>query len=402
MLALAMSAAITLSACATSAEEPAGEGNAAPIKIMTIGPVSTTLQSYPDAEIGARAAVEAINAAGGVNAAELEWSFCNTESDPNKAAGCARTATKDGVVAVVGQVDAFTTSSLPVLEAAGIPSFGIHSVGNEIDWVSPVSYPFHGGAPVAHLATASALAQEGVKKVEIVALEVAASTSQIALIEQAIKREGMKVAGSVTIPTSGVSDYAPYAQQLADNDADGAIFLTSAGVATAMVKAAHSLDIFPTFGYNGFSFTETEFLALGDDADGFIVASPYPTFRDTDLPAVVQFNKEIKDAGAGDDPLLRRLVGFNAWLAVHAFAQVAETMDGEITSKTFTETLGSIGELDILGVLTWNPSDLGSANADFPRLPATEERFLSLSDDGELVTRTDLEPVENALAGIKR
>jgi ABC-type branched-subunit amino acid transport system substrate-binding protein len=371
------------------------------IKIMTIAPIDTTIQNFPDAEAGARAAVEAINDAGGINGRQLEWEFCNQKSDPNEAAACARKADADGVVAVVGQADAYSTSSLPILEQAGIPSYGMHSTGNAIDRESPVAYPFHGGTLVSHIASIEAIKQLGGTRVQTVAIEVAASTNQIVLLEQAIERAGMEIAGNTTIPVSGVSDYAPFVQQIVDSRADGVAFMSSVAVTSTMIQGIHGVGASPTFGYNAFSYGEAQVADLGEDAEGVVVASPYPSFRDTDVEAIQQFNKELDAVGVADDPSLRSPAGFNAWLAVHSFADLAENMDGQVTAESFKAELDSVGEINLMGVMDWNPSELGSlTNPDFPRIPPTELRFLSLDESGELVTRTDLQPVANVLQGI--
>jgi ABC-type branched-subunit amino acid transport system substrate-binding protein len=402
-LAIATTSLLVLTGCTQTATGGDSAGTDGPIKIMTIGPIDTTIQNYPDAEAGARAAVEAINADGGVGGRSLEWEFCNQKSDPNESSACARQAESDEVVAVVGQVDAFSTSSLPLLEKAGIASYGLHSVGNEVDWDSPISYPFHGGAPVAHVAALDAIKQQGGSRIQVVAVEVAASTNQIALQEQGIKRAGLEHAGTVTIPVSGVSDYAPFAQQIVDNRADGVVFLSSAGVSSAMIQAINDLGHSPVVGYNAFSFPENQVVTLGDDAENLFLASPYPSFRDTQVEAIQQFNDELDAIGIAEDPQLRSTVGFNAWLAVHTFADQVESMDGPISSKTFKEHLDSVGEINLMGVMDWNPSEMGtSTNPDYPRIPPTALQFLSLNEEGHLTLRKDLKSVSNVMEGISR
>src|ERR1700737_1716063 len=90
-----MSAA--LAACGSSSK-PAGSApssgsagtSSAPIKLMVIGELSSPAISAPQLGRGAQAAINSVNAAGGVNGHKLELLSCNTQTDPNVAAGCAR------------------------------------------------------------------------------------------------------------------------------------------------------------------------------------------------------------------------------------------------------------------------------------------------------------------------
>ncbi len=392
---LALAAPVLLAACGSED----GESNeAGAIKLMSIAPVSTNLQNYPDAPAGAKAAVEAINKAGGINGRKIEWTFCNTESDPNKATACARKAQTDGVVAVVGQHDVFSTVTLPVLETAGIASVGFHSSGNPIDWKNPISFPLQGGAPAAYSAAPNAAKQKGAKRFAVMYTDVAASVAESKMVEEAVKREGLEFAGAFPIPATGVTDYSPYAQKIADSRADAVAMIMSAAFTGPLVKAADGLGIKPLWIQNAFTYAEAELTSIGDLAKNFIVVGPYPTFRDTSIAAVKQYVEQLDASGASADPVHRRSSGLNSWLSVHATAKVIEGMSGEINNKTFLEALKKQGEMDLFGLVKWNPSELGKANPAFPRFPAAEQRFLNL--DGDKLVSANLTPVPEPLAGI--
>lgn len=392
---LALVAPIVLAACG---DDGGGSGGDT-IKLMSIAPISTNLQNYPDAPAGAEAAVKAINKAGGVNGKKLEWSYCNTESDPNKATACARKAQAEGVVAVVGQHDAFSTVTLPVLEKAGIASVGFHSSGNPIDWNNPTSFPLEGGAPAAYAAVPNAAKQAGAKRVAVLYTDTPAAVAEAKMVEQATEREGLEFGGSFPIPATGVTDYSPYAQKIADADADAAVMIGSAAYTGPLVKATESLGLDPIWFQNAFTYAEAELEGLGSLADDFLVIGPFPTFRDTDVPAVKQYVEELDASGAKSDPVVRRSSGLNSWLSVYATVKVIEDMDGEINNETFFKALESHGDIDLFGLLTWNPSKLGSDNPDFPRFPAGAEQQILKLEDGQMVS-ADLDPVKDPLAGI--
>lgn len=387
--------ALSLSACGGG---PAKSAAGDTVKLLTFASVSSTLQNYPDIEAGAKAAVEAINKAGGVKGKMIEWKFCNTESDPNKASGCARQAQTDGVAAVVGHADNFSAASLPILEKAGIPSVGFQSFGNPVDWKSPVAYPISGGTVGAYNAAPHAAKQKGAKTLAVLYTDVPAAVSEAKMVEQATVAAGLKYVGNIPVPTTGVTDYAPYVQKIKDMGAEAVVLIAGPGTTTGVFNASGSLGVDPLWFHNAYSFGEAEGKSTGAINKKMIVIGPYPTFRETGVKAIQKFNAEMDAAGIGNDPTLRRSSAINAWLSVYAVAEVAKTIDGDVTAASLTKALNSAKDVDLNGLVTWSPSKLGEG-LDFPRYPGTTaERFLEFVD-GKLVD-AKLSPMENPFHGI--
>src|SRR5690349_6173212 len=100
--------ALALAACGSSGSDSAGTGtsdtgsesgsdSSDPIKLMAMGPIEAPECSIPWIGVGAGAAVDEINAEGGVDGRQIELIVCNDENDPNKAVTCAREAIKEEV-----------------------------------------------------------------------------------------------------------------------------------------------------------------------------------------------------------------------------------------------------------------------------------------------------------------
>jgi ABC-type branched-subunit amino acid transport system substrate-binding protein len=397
---LAGALALTFACSALAACSEEASSSADTIKLMTIAPISTSLQNYPDAEGGARAAVEALNDAGGINGKKIDWVFCNTESDPNKATACSREAVADGVVAVVGQVDVFSPNTLPLLEEAGIPSIGFHGAGNPIDYTSSAIYPLQGGNPAAYGASGSAVKQLGGQRVAVVYTDVPAGEAMGQLITQSVENtDGLTVAGPIPIPASGITDYSPYAQKIEDLGADSVVLSSSAASTGPLLRAAEGLGIQPIWVHNGFSFGVAELEAMGPLADNITTISPFPPSTDDKNPGIAEYNKQLDAAGVGDEPIDRRPSGINAWLSVHAAAEVIEGIEGEVSRESLTQALSEAESIDLFGLVAWSPSVLGEENEEFPRVPPTEQSFYRF--DGDRLIDAGLDPVEDSLAGIK-
>jgi ABC-type branched-subunit amino acid transport system substrate-binding protein len=399
--ALVVGAAAALALTGSCAREGGGgadDGDARGLTIQAIAAEGTGLTNYPDVDAGARAAVQAINAAGGVNGRPVEYSFCNTKGEANQAMACARAAVEDGVDAVVGRVDIFTTQSTPILEKGGIPDIGAVPI-SEIDYRSPLSFPLHSGNYGAFGGGPYAFKAAGKQRMVVVRLDFAATAAQADLVEQVAASIGMPSAGQIVVPAQGVTDYAPYAQQIKDRGADAAMVLLGPQGLQALYKAADALGVDAQLAGSVFSFGESEARAIGPAADGIWVVSPYPSPADTGRPATARFNADLDTAGvAADDLALRRSAGLNAWLAVHAAAAVAEGVDGDVTAESLTAALRQARGLDVEGVLGWSPADLGAAGA-FPRFPPTPFEVLTF-EGGRLVTNGSA-PLPDPLAPIR-
>lgn len=371
------------------------------IKFMTVAAVGSGLTNYPDVEAGAKAAVQAINAAGGVNGKQISWSFCNTRGDANQATACARQAQADGVAAVVGQVDIFSTQSMPVLEKAGIPVIGNVPAGGAVDYENPVSYPLHEGNYGAFTAAPFAFKAAGKKKMVIVAADFAATAAQVEIVNKAIAASGMPNGSVILVPVQGVTDYAPYAQQIKDQGADAALIMLGPQGLQAIYKATDALGIDVQLAGTVFSFGEAEAQAIGESSDGVWVLSPIPASGDTTDAAIARYNDELTAAGVdGVDPALRRAAGLNAWLAVYAAAAVTRGIEGEVTAASLAEELATAKDVDVAGVLDWSPATLGTAElGSFPRLPSTSYQVLTFQG-GKLVA-SDEEPINEPLAGVR-
>jgi ABC-type branched-subunit amino acid transport system substrate-binding protein len=117
---------------------------ASKVKLMVITDVASAAVALPQVVTGAQAAVNRINAAGGVNGHQLQLLSCNSQANPNNAAGCAREAVADKVSAVVGLESLESGAAIDILQAADIPSVGSTDLSPQ-DQTSPVSFPIQSG-----------------------------------------------------------------------------------------------------------------------------------------------------------------------------------------------------------------------------------------------------------------
>jgi ABC-type branched-subunit amino acid transport system substrate-binding protein len=198
----AVACAVSLSAAGTAS---AAKATKSPIQIEAMGTFAGVSAPVPQMLTGITAAVDAINADGGINGHPLKLSSCNDQDDPNVAQSCAEEAVSNHDVAVVTGNDAHTEQVMPVLQHAGIPMVG--NITNTIyDATSPVSFPGAPGGYNGNGADAVAAKAAGCKKAVTVTVIVPGATATIEDTTVAgLKRAGVAVVKKLNVSSTATS-----------------------------------------------------------------------------------------------------------------------------------------------------------------------------------------------------
>lgn len=391
----------TLAACSAQGSD-AGDGTDGdePILFSVITSVGSPVSNYPDIEAGAKAAEISINTAGGVDGREVVVEFCNTNGDANRAVHCTREAVEAGAVAIVGRSDLYTEQSMPVSAAAGIPELGVFAQAQQIEAQGENSFPITSGNFGNYAAIPMACAEAGHKSFATVVVDVAGAHVQADVAEEVAEAAGLELTGRVVVPAQGVTDYSPFAQRLEDDGADCALLILGVSALQGFYRAAAGLGTDVQFGGTLNSFGESEAAQIADAVEGVWVATALPSTTDRDDAAVEQYQEELDAAGISEDPVLRRVAGFNAWLAVHAAAELAGTIDGEITAASMTAALKAADPLVLGGSIEWAPATLGAADLGaYPRLPAAAVQVYRFA--GGILEPADVGPIADPLAAVR-
>lgn len=373
LAAVGAAVAVLASGCAGGEADSGSEA----LKLGVITAVGSSLTNYPDVEAGARAAVDAVNRSGGVNGQQVEFFFCNTRGEVNQAVACAREADEEGVDAVVGRVDVYSTQTLPVLEKAGIPDIGNVSTGAEIDYTSPGTYPLHAGNFGAYGALPYAHQADGAEKYVFASIDLPIGIRQGEYAEKVARNIGLEVAPMIKIPGQGVTDYAPYAQQIKDSGADAATVALGPAGFQAFVKAADSIGLTARLSGTAFTFGQSEGAGVGELANRLYVTAPFPSTDDKAVPGIATYHEELDAAGVENTPAVRRLGGLNAWLSAHAAMQVSGTVEGAVTRESMSAALRRTSGMDLYGLVTFSPAELAGQHGTFARFPRSDYHVLT-------------------------
>ncbi|WP_109529489.1 MULTISPECIES: ABC transporter substrate-binding protein [Nocardia] len=210
---------LTLAACGSNSdgETTGGARNFTgdPVTVMTLAPVKSAAMNTPEVITAAEAAVETINAAGGLGGHEVKLIACNDGNNANQAGDCARRAVDAKAVAVLGGFTTNGSTIIPILEKAGIPWIGAPAFSAE-ELSSKVSYPLVSGA-AAFAGIGARAARDGCASTSMVLYDVPTAEKAAQLINLGISSAKGQQAGHIKVPTT-TTDFSSVAKSAGNSD----------------------------------------------------------------------------------------------------------------------------------------------------------------------------------------
>ncbi len=379
--------------------QTAGSGTAAaptgaPIKVMTVTTLNANGPTYKNIANTAEAYQKYINARGGIAGHPLEVTVCDEQFDPAVATTCARKAVDENMVSVVGSFTFFAESIVPVIAAKDITWFGECCPITPSELTNNHSFPI-GNQPMYAVGAVKRAVDDGCKNINAVIIDGA----QIFIppMENAMKALGKKFGAEVILPPTS-QDYSAEVAQ-ATNGADCVVAVISetpyiawntawaqAGTTARQYGPQGNLDVIS---------------AKGNEAatTGSIIAGMYP---DISTPPWDEYRTALQEGGYDMNELdYNSLGGMGTWAAFTAFTQIAETIQGDITAKSFFDAASKTSKLDLKGMVP--VLDFTKEWSD--GLPGYQRLFnrsvvFSKLDNGKVVPlTTEFEDVSNLAMG---
>ncbi|WP_050053556.1 ABC transporter substrate-binding protein [Pseudarthrobacter siccitolerans] len=221
-IALAATVALLLAGCAGGSNSGGSSGGKEPIKIGATAPLSGALSPGCLKTIGgARGWIDKVNAEGGINGRQIEFTVLDDEGDPQRGVSNARRLIGDGVAAFVDNCGSpGTVAAIPVIDAAGIPNLFPNSASDAI---------VHPGAPTLftllppfdqQLATVLpyAMDKNGPGKVALVYID-GLSPNIVPAAEWAVKKSGGTMVAELGVP-GATTDWGPTVIKLKEANPD--------------------------------------------------------------------------------------------------------------------------------------------------------------------------------------
>jgi len=305
-----------------------------PIKIMNISQITDPTQGQPTPEAGAGvvAAAKAINAAGGINGHPIKVIVCNDQDNSNTAAGCARAAVADGVVAVVGDNTEWGNQIIPIIGASNIASIGSLPVTPQ-DFGSSNSFPIQPGGVGSIANCGYLLAKLGATNIDEARVDnnAAAEIKLFANLGIAADNPALSIKSDVPVPATA-PDMSTYVAQVSGSN--GLIMAMEANQAERFLKAVRASD------YTGKICTSSSVLAgtnalknFGSSINGVYVVNEFrpQVAGGAGWSAILSGFKKYAPAGTLLDDY-----SVNSWVSTVTFANLAKTLSTVTAASVLT------------------------------------------------------------------
>ncbi|MGE9950198.1 ABC transporter substrate-binding protein [Coprococcus catus] len=364
-LAVAMVAAMTVSMAAGCGAKSEGEKSSGSdsevIKIGAIGPVTGAAAVYGQAvKNGAELAVEEINAAGGINGAQVEFKFEDDEHDAEKAINAYNNLKDWGMQALLG-----TVTSAPCVAVGEVANqdnmFLLTPSGTAVECVQyDNAFRVCFSDPMQGLESAKYIGENGLaSKVAVIydSSDVYSTGIYEAFVKEAANQD-FEVVAAEAFTSESKTDFSVQLQKAKDSGAELVFLPFYYSEASLVLKQAAGMNYNPIFfgcdGMDGILAVEGFDANL---ANNLMFLSPFtPTSTDE---AIQKFVTAFKDK-YGDTPNQFAADAYDGIYAMKAAMEKADVKPGMASSDVCDGLKSAMVEIEIDGVtakgLTWEAS----------------------------------------------
>lgn len=337
----------------------AGQQSSGTIKVGSIAPATNPSggTANTDQAKALAIAIKAFNKRGGVMGKKLVLDYCDSKSDVNQEASCARQMVDDHVVATLDDYTFYAPDAVAkVLGDAGIPRVGLNYT-SLADWKSPVSYGLSAGPVAAFEGMGAALIKDGHKKLAEVIAQSPSSPTVKSILNPGLKSLGGEIVTEVFIPP-GTSDYTQYVAAATKDGATAALMLLDYPQMAPFMDAMSTLNSKLVLGINGSAVTLDNLKKYSKYAKtaSIVDSTPNATSSPKKFPGLKQYVADMKAGGLSINQLNGQSMG--AWLSVLAFKTVVEgAKPATIDASSVMAALNTAKDVDLQGLIPpWTPN----------------------------------------------
>ena len=327
----ALGAVVLLAALATGCSAASSDD---PAKTITVGYTNTESSGngLPEWHSGGQAAIDYLNAHGGINGATIKPVFCAVDGSPEASINCANKLIDAHVALDFVGVDVGIDSALPLLQGAGIPV--VSAVGSSTQLTNPDSFVLIGGNGPDISALVKALKNAGSSKIVFVDFSGigAGATQAFDIAKSAAPRLGMEVS-ELRIPVTN-TDYTGAVASALGKKPDGFLLDLSETACTNFLQALKAANFTGTSDGPCSKYLTT----LGDNAPPTVAVSAVWTpdlrqYAPKDVQPRLDIYADAMKASKHSDIV-------NSWGASRSFsgwmtlAQILGGINGPVTASS--------------------------------------------------------------------
>ena len=366
---LALLFTITLAICSLSAETPGVTDNSILIGSCSAldGPAHFLGQQTV---MGATIYLHAINDDGGVFGRKIQLLAFDDGYDPDKAPGCFKRMTKEGVFALGFFVGTPTAKVyVPMAQEEKIPVVGLFT-GAQMLYEPLKHYVINVRASYYDETREQIdkLWENGVRKIGVIYQDDAFGKTVLDGIKLGLEKHNAKPAALGTFARNSLDVDSGLSSVMAVRP-EAVVVVGPYSPVAAVVKKAHASGWHPQFLTVSFVGTEEFIKEAGADADGTIITQVIPPYDRNDYPTVALYRKYLAKYNPSTPPSFASFEGFvDAMVLVEGLKRAGK----EITREKFIAGVESIHEMNVgLGpklLLNYGPSDHKGFDSVYPTI----------------------------------
>jgi len=331
-----------LAGCSHGSSSPAPAPVTSGSNAIVVGLINTEdapVGSFPDLRRGAVAAERYVNDTfGGVGHRPIEIVPCTTNGTPESSQACANKLLNQHPVAVIAGVDLGAASSLPPLQAAGVPYVGGTPVATDA-LTSSGSFMLSGGTATEVLGEVAYAARTlHVTRMSAVYVDVPGLLSTAVGLLSSIARK-LGVTQFKTVPVQpDAPDVTPALAAAASIHPQAILAVFPGQTCTRVIEGVAAVGGGARMMYPSLCAGQQALAAAGDSGEGSVIASGYTPYTDTADKDVALYLSALKHYDSGLKPSLLSQAGFSV---VMDLRQVMSEVTGDLNAKSLSAALSA-------------------------------------------------------------
>jgi branched-chain amino acid transport system substrate-binding protein len=321
--------ALTAAACSSSSSSTAStsgtsaasapSSSSSTIVVGGVGPLTSQVLTFPELEGGIAAAVDAVNAKGGINGHQVKLNFCDSQYTTSGEISCMDELIGDKVSALISPYIAASASGSPFELALPADLASIGGLGSVVtEFTQPGIFPLAGGDPGWVYGAMAGLVKGGAKRIAVLGNATGSYEAVRGYAVAALKQAGMTAVSIVEAdPTSDPTFSAAAAKVVASNP-DGLYLGVSPANAPLAVRALRAAGYTGPIASLAAAFTPPIIKALGTEGNGIELAGNVAYPSDTSNSGVAAY---LADMAKYQPNAAIDQISETAWAAMMLFAQ---------------------------------------------------------------------------------
>jgi ABC-type branched-subunit amino acid transport system substrate-binding protein len=314
------SSSTTASTSGTSGAAGASSGSSSSaIVVGGMAPLTSQVLTQPEMEAGILAAVDALNAKGGIDGHQVKLNFCDTQYTTSGEISCMDELIGDKVSALIAPAIAASASGSPfeLAEPADLASVG--GLGTIVtEFTQPGIFPLAGSDPGWVYGAMSDLVKGGARRIAVLGNAVGSYEAVRGYALAALKQAGLTPVSVVEADPTSDPTFSAAAAKVVSSDPDGLYLGASPANVPLAVRALRAAGYTGPIASLAAAFSPPIIKALGSEGNGIELAGNVAFPSETSNPAVAAYLADMakyQPNGTIDQ------LSETAWAAMMLFAQ---------------------------------------------------------------------------------